>query len=222
MTQTSDSDDLHAIRVLLVDDDSMVREGLAALLERMPDLRVVGEAADGRAAVKLARSTTPHIVSMNVMMPGLNGVDATRQITSVTPSVKVLGVSHRKDPRVVTEMRAAGATGYVLKSATFAEYVDALRAVAQGRTYWGTSVAEPLARDYVGSYATGRGPLSAREREVLQLIAEGLPTSKVAKQLHISTKTVDTHRRQIMEKLGKHSIAELTKYAIREGLTTLA
>jgi DNA-binding NarL/FixJ family response regulator len=204
-----------------VDDHLIFREGLNALIARDDQFRVVGEAADGRDAVRLARSLSPKVVSMNVSMPGLNGIDATRQIVSELPDVKVVGLSHSRDHRVVTEMLAAGASGYVLKSGAFVEYADALRAAAQGRTYLSTAVAEPLVREYLGSSTPGRGPLSAREREVLQLISEGLPTREVARQLHISTKTVDTHRRQIMEKLGRRSIAELTKYAIREGLTTL-
>jgi DNA-binding NarL/FixJ family response regulator len=209
-----------SVGVLVVDDQPIFREGLRALLERT-EFVVVGDTGDGREAVRLARTLAPGVVSINVSMPGLNGVDATRQIVAESTAVKVMGLSQKRDHRLVTEMLGAGASGYVLKTETFASYPTALRTVAQGKTYLSPALADTLVRDYVGSQKRGRGPLSIREREVLQLIAEGLPTSEVARRLHISTKTVDTHRRQIMEKLEARSIAALTKYAIREGLTTL-
>lgn len=221
MTRSQPTESTDTVSLLLADDHPIFREGLRALLARCDEFSVVGEANDGHDAIRLARDLSPAIVSMNVSMPGLNGIDATRQITSELPTVKVLALSHARDPHIATEMLAAGASGYVVKSETFAEYLRALRALAQGRTHLSKAVAEPLEHDQSRSCAPERRPLSARERQVLQLVSEGLTTREVAHQLHISTKTVDTHRRQIMEKLGRHSIAELTKYAIREGLTTL-
>jgi DNA-binding NarL/FixJ family response regulator len=209
------------IGVLVVDDHSMFRQGLLALLEPVADIVVVGEAGDGREAVRLANELRPQVVSMNVTMPGLNGVDATLQIRGEQPEVKVVALSAHRDRRCVESMLAAGATAYVLKDSSFEEYLDALRAVADGRSYLSSMVADTLVRGFVEGRPQEQGPLSAREREVLQLIAEGFPTSEIARKLHISTKTVDTHRRQIMGKLGARSIAELTKYAIREGLTSL-
>ena len=209
------------VAVLVVDDHAMFRQGLVALLQRIEEVSVVGEAADGREAVRRAADLHPDVVLMNVTMPGLNGIDATRQITHECKGSKVLALSSRRDRRTVEAMLSVGASGYVLKEASFDELVGALRAVADGRSYLSSAVADALVRGFVEGRGHEQGPLSAREREVLQLISEGFPTGEIAHQLHISTKTVDTHRRQIMGKLGARSIAELTKYAIREGLTSL-
>ena len=209
------------VGVLVVDDHAMFRQGLVALLERVADVTVVGQASDGREAVRLTAELRPDIVVMNVTMPALNGIDATRQITHEYRESKVLALSARRDRRTVEAMLSVGASGYVLKDGSFDEFLEALRAVAEGRSYLSATVADTLVRGFVEGRGHEQGPLSAREREVLQLIAEGFPTGEVARQLHISTKTVDTHRRQIMGKIGARSIAELTKYAIREGLTSL-
>jgi DNA-binding NarL/FixJ family response regulator len=216
-----DTNGSRPIGVLVVDDHTIFRQGLLALLERTDGIVVLGDAGDGREAVRLASELHPDIVSMNVTMPGLNGVDATHQIRSAHPDVRIVALSARRDRRCVESMLAAGAKAYVLKDSPFEEYVSALRAVADGHSYLSSMVADTLVRGFVEGRAQEQGPLSAREREVLQLIAEGFPTSEIARKLHISTKTVDTHRRQIMGKLGARSIAELTKYAIREGLTSL-
>ena len=209
------------VAVLVVDDHAMFRQGLVAMLQRIEEVSVVGEASDGREAVRRAAELQPDVVVMNVTMPGLNGIDATRQITHECKGSKVLALSSRRDRRTVEAMLSVGASGYVLKESSFDELVGAVRAIAEGRSYLSSSVADALVRGFVEGRGHEQGPLSAREREVLQLISEGFPTGEIAQQLHISTKTVDTHRRQIMGKLGARSIAELTKYAIREGLTSL-
>ena len=212
---------MNGLDVLVVDDHTIFRQGLLAMLEGVADIHVVGEAADGREAVRLAGELRPRVISMNVTMPGLNGVDATRQITTELPEIKVVALSAHRDRRIVESMLAAGASAYVQKESSFEEYVSALRAVINGRSYLSSGVADVLVRGFIEGRSQEHGPLSAREREVLQLIAEGFPTSEIALKLHISTKTVDTHRRQIMGKIGARSIAELTKYAIREGLASL-
>ena len=209
------------IGVLVVDDHNIFRQGLLSLLAPVNDIVVVGDAGDGREAVRLAAELKPHVVSMNVTMPGLNGVDATHQIRNEQPDTKVVALSAHRDRRWVESMLAAGASAYVLKDSSFEEYLNALRTVASGHSYLSSMVADALVRGFLEGRTQEQGPLSAREREVLQLISEGFPTSEIARKLHISTKTVDTHRRQIMGKLGARSIAELTKYAIREGLTSL-
>jgi DNA-binding NarL/FixJ family response regulator len=221
MSQNSNNASAARVGVLVVDDHAMFRQGLVALLERADHISVVGEAADGREAVKRAIELKPDVVLMNVTMPGLNGIDATRQITHECKGSRVLALSSRRDRRTVESMLSVGASGYVLKDCSFDELIGALRAVAEGRSYLSATVADALVKGFVEGRGHDQGPLSAREREVLQLISEGFPTGEIAQQLHISTKTVDTHRRQIMGKLGARSIAELTKYAIREGLTSL-
>jgi len=211
------------IRIMLVDDHQVVREGFRGLLERQSDMEVVGEAGDGRAGVKLAEELAPDVVVMDVAMQGLNGVEATRQVLQRVPKVKVLALSMHPGKRVVGEMLQAGALGYLTKSCALEELVHAVRTVAAGGTFLSSSVEQP---DEIGalrpdSAARGKAELSQREREVLQLVAEGMSTKEVAATLHVSTKTIETHRGNIMRKLGIHSIAELTKFAVREGLTPL-
>ena len=228
------------MKVLLADDHRIVREGLRSLLEGQPDMQVVAEAADGRQAVQMAREMGPDVVVMDVAMPQLNGIEATRQIAADEPGMKVVALSMHSDRRFVSEALKAGASGYVLKDGAFDELIGAIRAVVSDRVYLSPRVAGVVVEDYVRRLpARGNGghsshaaaeetarrgafdALTPREREVLQLMAEGYATKEVAHRLHVSVKTVETHRRQIMEKLDLHSVAELTKYAIREGLTTL-
>ncbi|MBW2455660.1 MAG: response regulator transcription factor [Deltaproteobacteria bacterium] len=211
------------IRIMLVDDHQVVREGFRGLLQRQPDMEVVGEAGDGRTGVRLAEELKPNVVVMDVAMQGLNGVEATRQVIKQVPDVKVLALSMHPGKRVVGEMLQAGALGYLTKSCALEELVHAVRTVAAGGTYLSSSVEQPdeLGGIRPGGAATGKADLSQREREVLQLVAEGMSTKEVAATLHVSTKTIETHRSNIMRKLGIHSIAELTKYAVREGLTPL-
>lgn len=213
------------LRVVLVDDHRMFREALRPLLAQTPGFEIVGEAGDGQQAIELCAQLAPDVVIMDVSMPGLNGLEATRRILADRPRTRVVVLSMHADRRFVAETLRAGAAAYVLKDAGFAELVRALQAVAEGRTYLSEPVRQLVVQEYVaGLQREDRSAfslLSAREREVLQLVAEGVSTKEIGDRLSVSVKTVETHRRQIMEKLDLHSVAELTKYAIREGLTPL-
>jgi DNA-binding NarL/FixJ family response regulator len=212
-------------RIILADDHKITRQGLRSLLEKQSDMEVVAEAQEGRDAVRLARELVPDIVIMDVSMPDLNGMEAARQITGELPNVKIIALSMHSDALFVTEMLKSGASGYLLKDCAFEELERAIRTVVAGKTYLSPSISGLVVNDYVhrltrtDSFASGT--LTGREREVLQLLAEGKSTKRIALELHISAKTVETHRRQIMDKLDIHSIAELTKYAIRKGFTSL-
>lgn len=210
------------LRVVLVDDHELVRQGLRSILERESDVEVVGEAASGRAALELARTLAPDLVVMDVAMRDQNGIEATRQIRAACPNVKVLALSSHADARYVTAMLDAGACGYVLKANAYDDLRRALDAARRGRSYLCAEVTGAVVGATLrGSPAAARGHLSAREREVLQLLAEGLSSPQISERLFVATSTVETHRRNIMRKLDIHSVADLTKYAIREGLTTL-
>jgi two-component system NarL family response regulator len=213
------------IRVLLVDDHKMMRDGLRGLLEGEPDIEVVGDASDGRTALDLVRTLSPDVVVMDIGMPELNGVEATRSIHKDFESVKVVALSTHTDKRYVHHMLEAGACCYVLKIAAHDELLRAVRAASLGQTYLSPEIAglvvERATGDSPGAETSAYSSLGAREREVLQLVAEGKTSGETAKQMHISIKTVETHRRNIAQKLGLHGTAELTKYASREGLTSL-
>lgn len=213
------------IKVLLVDDHAIIREGLRSLLEKQPEMEVVADTDDGRKAFDLVRELLPDIVIMDITMKGLNGIEATRQIIAEFPKVKVIALSIHSKRRYVADMLSAGAAGYILKECLFDELVKAIKAVAAGGSYLSPRIADVVVSDYVKRLsATAYSPFEAlktREREVLQLVAEGKSTKQIALELHVSTKTIEANRRQIMEKLNIHSVAELTKYAVREGLTTL-
>lgn len=214
-----------SIRVLLADDHKIIRQGLRSLLEKQQDMEVVAEAEDGRSAVRLAAETAPDVVIMDVTMPDLNGVEATKQILSNSPDIKIVALSMHSDSMFVAEMLRSGAVGYLLKDCAFDELAKAIRTVIDNKTYLSPAISGVVLEDYIYrlSKTSFASPdvLSDREREVLQLMAEGNSTKKIAQKLHISVKTVETHRRQMMSKLNIHTIAELTKYAIRKGITPL-
>lgn len=214
-----------SIKVLLVDDHTLIREGLRSLLEKQPEIEVVADVDDGRKAIEMTRELSPDIVIMDVTMPRLGGIEATRQIAAEFPAVKVIALSIHSKRRFVSDMLSAGAAGYILKECLFDELVQAIETVAAGGRYLSPRVTDMVVDDYVKRLSTGAesplASLTGREREVLQLVAEGKSTKQIALELHVSTKTIEANRRQIMEKLDAHSVAELTKYAIREGLTTL-
>ncbi len=216
-----------ATRILLADDHQIVRQGLKSLIQQNEGFEVIAEASDGRAAVQLAADLEPDVIVMDVGMPGLNGIEATRQIAAKEPDAKVVALSMHSDRRFMGEMLKAGAKGYLLKDAAFEELATAIRSVIADKIYLSPRIADVVVDEYVrhaGEY-TGHpsafAKLTPREREVLQLMAEGRATKEIAMDLKVSIKTVETHRRQIMEKLNIYSVAELTKYAIREGLTSL-
>lgn len=216
---------LHDIKILLADDHKMLREGLRALIENQPDMKVAAEADNGREAVRRAVELAPDVVIMDISMPGLNGIEATRQIIARLPSVRIIVLSMHSDKRFVVEMLRAGAKGYLLKECAAEELINAIRSVSKNVVYLSPGIAGDIVRDYVNLVSADEikicPVLTAREREVLQFIAEGRNTKEIAHELNISVKTIETHRKQVMDKLDIHNIADLTKYAIREGLTTL-
>jgi two-component system response regulator NreC len=214
------------IRVVLADDHRMMREGIRALLERQKDIEVVGEAADGREAVRLATQLSPDMVVMDVSMPLLNGIEATRQIRRDCPGVSVLILTVHESEEYVAQLLAAGADGYIIKRAAGDELISAIRAVNQGEAFLYPSVARVVIEDYVRRLKDGEGlgvqdVLTGREREVLQLIAEGYTNREIADLLHVSIKTVQNHRSKIMNKLDLHDRGELIKYAIQQGIIHL-
>jgi DNA-binding NarL/FixJ family response regulator len=214
-----------SIRVLLADDHRILRQGLRSLLGAHADFEIIAEADDGRTAVEMTERLNPQVVVMDIGMPDLNGIEATRQITTRCPAVRVVALSAYADRRLISEILKAGASGYLLKDAAFDELAEAIRTAAARKVYLSPRIAAELVDDYV-RMSKDPGPsvfesLSPREREVLQLIAEGHSTKEIARILKVSVKTVETHRRQLMNKLELFSVAELTRYAIREGLVSL-
>ncbi len=216
------------IRILLVDDHELVRSGFRRLLDGRADIEVVGEAENGRRALEMVEELRPDIVVMDVAMPGLNGTDATRKIVKAYFDTKILALSMHSSHRVISEMFQAGASGYLLKSSALEELLNAVLTVNKGKTYLAPDVAGTIVDDYLRKRRklsnldqAESTVLSSREREILQLVAEGLTNREIAISLGISVKTVEVHRFSIMQKLNIRSVAELTKYAIREGLTAL-
>lgn len=213
-------------RVLLVDDHKVMLEGLSALLRDEAGIEVVGTATDGRTAIDLVRTLAPDVVVMDIGMPGLNGIETTRRIRTEHERVRVLMLSTHADKRYVHHALDAGAIGYVLKINAHDTLVRAVRAAAQHMTYLSPEIAglvvERSTSANPGRTVSAFTTLGSREREVLQLVAEGRSSCEMAASMHISIKTVETHRRNIVQKLGLHGTAQLTKYAIREGLTTVA
>jgi DNA-binding NarL/FixJ family response regulator len=212
------------LRVLLVDDHQLMREGLRRILENTPGIDVVGEAEDGRAALAAAAEVRPDVVVMDVGMHGLNGIEATQRLRENHPEIKVVALSAHADKRYVRNMVRAGASAYVLKESASDDLLRAVRAAALGEHYLSPRITGCLLESWtapIPESPSAHDVLGSREREVLRLLAEGETSKEIASQLSLSVKTVETHRRNITQKVGLHSIAELTKYAVREGLTSL-
>jgi DNA-binding NarL/FixJ family response regulator len=215
------------LRVLLADDHPIMRDGLRFILERVPGVEVVGEAENGLRAVELANRLGPDVVVMDISMPDLNGVDATRQLkaSKQKKDIKVIGLSMYSNRRFVLEMFEAGASGYVCKDSATMELVKALQAVAQDKNYIDSEISDLLVDCFVdrksAADVSACSTLGGRERQVLQLLAEGKSSREIGSRMHIATATVKTHRRNIMRKLNVHNVAKLTKCAVRDGLTDL-
>jgi DNA-binding NarL/FixJ family response regulator len=226
-----------AIRVLVVDDHGLVRAGLRALVERIADVEVIGEASDGREAMKIVEARNPDLVLMDLAMPGLNGMETTAQITRSSPSTRVIVVSVHADPASVLGAIEAGAAGYMSKDASVTELELAIRSVLRGDTYLSPSISRHVVDDYrrrvsgddpAAAGAAAMHPetgllarLTPRQREVLQLLAEGSSSRKMARTLKLSVKTVETHRAQMMDRLGIHDVPGLVRFAIRAGLVRI-
>jgi DNA-binding NarL/FixJ family response regulator len=214
-----------SVRILLVDDHRLMRQGLRLMLEDEPDLQIVGEADNGRSAVAMAAELKPDVVIMDVTMPELNGIDATLQIRATNPRIKVVAVSMHVERQFITKMLAAKASAYLPKDSQVEELLAAIRTALSDGVYVRPKIAGAMIVESLSSDEKKSTPslpaLSPREREVLQLVAEGKNAKEIGLLLDLSVKTVEAHRRQIMEKLNADSVAELTRYAIREGITVL-
>jgi DNA-binding NarL/FixJ family response regulator len=213
------------MRILIADDHGIVREGLKTLLDKQSDIEVIGEGEDGQMAVQLAEQLQPDIVIIDMSMPNLNGIEATRLILQRSPNTRVIILSMHSDKHIVKDALEAGACAYVLKTYLFDEMIRALEVITEGERYLSPRITDVVVDDYVGRITGSKSnetpKLTGRERQIVQHVAEGKTIKEIALLLHISPKTADTNRRQIMNKLGISSVAELTKYAIREGLTSL-
>jgi two-component system, NarL family, response regulator NreC len=212
-----------SIKIILADDHAMLRHGLSKSLQNEKDMEVIAQAKDGRTTVELAKELSPNLVIMDIGMPDLNGIEATRQIIKENPKVKVIALSMHSSKNFIIEMFKAGASGYLLKDCEFDELTSAIRLVMNNKTYISPAISDVVVDNYMRQPANAKesaySVLSQREREILQLLTEGKATKQIAKRLHISPKTVEVHRLNLMGKLKIDSIAQLTKYAIQEGLT---
>jgi DNA-binding NarL/FixJ family response regulator len=214
------------IRIVLAEDHAMMRDGLRSLIRKEEDMRIVGEADTGTLALEYAKKLGPHVMILDIGLPEMNGIDATREIHKAFPHVKIIGLSMHADRSLVGEMLKAGACGYVPKDCAYKELIQAIHETMSGKTYLSPEVTQGLVDSFV-RHPPSPGDDSAftvltdRERQVLQLVSEGYATKEIADKLSVSTRTAETHRRNIMDKLNLRSVAELTKYAIRSGLTTL-
>jgi two-component system, NarL family, response regulator NreC len=212
-------------KVLLVEDHKIVREGFRSLLEMQPYFQVVGEAENGSQAVALAKTLLPHVIIMDVTLPDMNGIEATRHILADLPDIKVIALSIHSDTKFVTEMLLAGARGYLVKDCAFEELVHAINAVMSNRRYLSPMITDQFVESFLGQTPGEEvrifPGLSGREREVFQLLAEGRSAKEIANDLSLSVKTVEAYRRRLMEKLGLQNVVELTKHAIKEGIISL-
>lgn len=212
-------------RIVLIDDHRMMREGLRALLEKDSGMEVVGEADNGREGMDMIAKLSPDVVVMDITMPELNGIEATREMKAANPGLKVIALSVHTEKQYVLGALDAGASGYVVKTGAYEELQRAIKAAIAGRKYLSSEITDVVLENSRGEKAMARPgailALGTREREVLQLLAEGCTSGSIAVKLHISIKTVETHRRNLMGKLNLHTVADLTKYAIREGMTSL-
>jgi DNA-binding NarL/FixJ family response regulator len=214
-----------SVKILLVDDHQLMRQGLRAMLEEQPNMLVIGEADNGRAAVRMTRELSPDIVLMDLTMPDLNGIEATRQLRAENPHTRVIALSMHHERQFILQHFAASGSGYLPKDSPVEDVVAAIDTVMRGEVYLSPKLAGTVISECIGGvpeHGAFCSTLTPREREILQLVAEGKNAKEIAHMLHISSKTVEGHRRQVMEKLKIYSVAELTRYAIREGMTTLA
>ncbi|MBA7564419.1 Transcriptional regulatory protein DegU [subsurface metagenome] len=213
------------IRILLADDHQIMREGLKALLEKHSSMEVIAEAENGIQTLEIARREKPDVIIMDIAMPDINGIEATRQLKSEMKNIKIVALSMHSDRRFVTETLKAGASAYVLKQSAFEDLEKAIKTVMVNRTFLSADILETVVGDYVSQLTKSEyeayRQLSNRERQVLQLLAEGNSTKEIAYKLHVSVKTIESHRQNIMTKLSIHNLAGLTKFAVREGLTSL-
>lgn len=213
------------VNIVLVDYFLLFREGLKSLFASTPNVKVIGEAPDGRSGIDLIRASEPDIVVTDITLPKLNGIDLAREIRSFNHEIGILALSNRTEKHFVRSMLEAGALGYILKTCSFKELLAAVRATVRREPYLAPEIADVLVQDFLGRSQKKRrcafNVLTPREREVLQLVSEGQMTKEIAKNLHVCERTIETHRQRIMSKLELHSIADITKYAIREGLTTI-
>jgi len=206
------------IKILLADDHALVRQGFRLILSAQPDMQIVGEAGNGREAVELAEKLQPDVVIMDVAMPELNGIEATRRIATVAPRARVLALSMHKDSVYVREILRSGARGYLLKDSVDADLLAAVRSIAKGEGYLSPAVSDAVLTDYRRHVTDPIDLLTTREREVLQMIAEGKTNKEIASVLNLSVYTIEAHRGRVMEKLNLHSTGELVRFALRSGM----
>jgi DNA-binding NarL/FixJ family response regulator len=214
------------IRIVLAEDHTMMRDGLRSLIRKEENMRIVGEADTGELAIEYAKKLGPHVIIMDIGLPDINGIDATRMILRDHPNIKIIGLSMHADRSLVGEMLKAGACAYVPKDCAYEELIEAIHKASEGKTYLSPEITRGLVDGFVRNQPadpedSAFSTLSERQRQVLQKLAEGATTKEIASDLGVSVRTAETHRRNIMERLDMHSVAELTKYAIRTGLTTL-
>ncbi|HET7175654.1 MAG TPA: response regulator transcription factor [Gammaproteobacteria bacterium] len=208
------------MKILVADDHNLVRAGLTALIARLPDMEIVGEAPDGRQALRMVRDLAPDLVLMDIAMPGLNGLEAAERIHGIHPQTKIIILSMHANEEYVAQALKAGASGYLLKDAATTELEMALKSVSMGQFYLSPAISRQVVDNFLRGGPTGIDVLTPRQREILQLIAEGKSTRDIADTLHLSVKTVETHRAQLMERLDIHDVAGLIRYALKKGLIT--